>query len=182
MEEKWTVKVDKQVMSLLTITIWSNLVCVVLLVAINATNFLRQNTTAAEAAESVAPQLLSPDVLLLLSAVCVIWLAVRTLSTRKLIKRMSNVFLTVDGNTVSGISMAEPSAPSREYPNGRPFTVQACEITDVTSKEKTISKKHVAPALIIKTADDTFVVPGLEQVNETMGRLLRLRDAASNRV
>lgn len=180
MTDQWTVKVDKQVMSLYTITVWSNLICIGLLAAINLVSFFRGDSAAAAAGE--ARRLLSPDMLLLLSAVCAIWLVINLFSTRRLARRMANVFLTMDGDTISGVSLPDPASPPRNYPTGRPFTVQVRDLRDVSSKEMRITKKQVAPALVLTTAEDTYVLPGIERVHEIKSHILRRMDTYSNRV
>ena len=182
MKETWHVKVDTQVMSLLTIHFWSSPVCIVLLFAINLINYLRNSFgLPADMVENEIGRLLSPDLVLLLSAACVIWLLMRAVKVRKVIRRMKHVYLCIDGEMVSGVSMAEPSVSSREYQDGRPFSIHASMMKDVFSKEVQVVQKQLTPALVIKTEDDVFVMPGIALLNESKIRLLQLLEESSDK-
>ncbi len=178
MEESLTVRMDKSVASLMRVSVWANLICIALLAAVNIINYVRGNFSAS--AEETSSGLLSPDVLLLLSAVCVVWLLIRTYSVRRTARSMENVFLTIEGHTVSGFSLPEPALASKGYANGAPFTLDASLITDVYSNETAIIKKQNAMSLFIKAGDETYVLPGLERIPEVKSQLLRLMDAAAS--
>lgn len=178
MEETFHVKADKQVISLLTINFWSNVVCIGLLVAINLFNLFRGSFGAAEADSE---RVLSPELLLILSALCIVWLLVRMIRARRIKHRMEHVFLRLEGTTISGVSLAVPSASSREHPNGCPFTIDASAMREVYLQEVTIVQRQQAPSLVIKTDNDTFIVPGLEQLKMVQGSLTkRLQDSSAS--
>lgn len=180
MEETLHVKADKQVMSLLTINFWSNIVCIGLLAAINLYNLFRGNFgAAAKVAEAGSERLLSPELLLFLSVACIIWLVIRLIHTLRIKHRMEQVFLRLEGGTVSGISLAAPSASSHEYPDGRPFTIDASAMREVFLQDVALIQKQQAAALVIKTEDDTFVVPALAQLNLVRDSLTKLLQDSS---
>lgn len=184
MEETFHVKADKQVMSLLTINFWSNVVCIGLLAAINLVNLFRGNFGAAKAAEAGSERVLSPELLLFLSAICIVWLVVRMINVQRIKRRMEHVFLRIEGTTVSGISLAVPSASSREHPDGRPFTIDASAMREVFLQEVAIIHKQLAPSLVIKTDDDTFIVPGLAQlyaIRDSLTKLLQDSSASASK-
>ena len=171
MEEIWHVKVDQQIMRLLNINVWSNLFCILLLFAINLIQFLRgSSSTTAPAIENGA-SLLSPELLLFLSVACSIWLVLRAMKAKRICRRMENVFLSIEGDMIEGISLAKPSASSREYPNGRPFRLNVHTIKDVVLQEVSILQKQSAHALAIKTDGDTLIIPGIEQAKEIVAHL-----------
>ena len=180
MEETLHVKADKQVMSLLTINFWSNIICIGLLAAINRFNLIRGRFgAAAEMAETGSERLLSPELLLFLSVACIVWLVVRIINVLRIKRRMEQVYLRLEGGTVSGMSLAAPSASSREHPDGRPFTIDAGDMREVFVKEVALVNKQQTQALVIKTENDTLVVPGLEQLKMIQGRLTQLLQDSS---
>lgn len=175
MEETLHVKADKQVMSLLTINFWSNIICIALLTAINLVNLFRGRFgAAAEAAEAGQERLLSPELLLFLSVACIIWLVFRIISVLRIKHRMEQVFLRLEGSTVSGMSLAAPSASSREHPDGRPFSIDVSAMREVFIKEVVLIQKQQTQALVIRTENDTLVVPGLAQLKTVLGSLSQL--------
>ncbi|MDO4572645.1 MAG: hypothetical protein Q4C13_04685 [Clostridia bacterium] len=177
MDEGLSVRVDKQVMSLLTISVWFNLICIVLLAALNLVRFFRGDFGAAPE-EGASGGLFSSETLLLLCVVCAVWLVLRTLNLLRVRRRMEQVYLRVGGGAVSGVSLPEPSRASREYPNGRPFTLDIASLTEVSSKEIVIVGKQLAPALMLKAGEAGYVVPGIANLEEIKKRLQQGMEAA----
>ena len=166
-------RADKQYTSILNISKWSNLACIGVLAAICLVKYFQSGTTAA-AESGNTTGLLSLDTMLLISALLSAYLLYRFFSVRRTLERIQQVYLRIDGDCVAGVSLANPMSPDRAYPNGRPFTLQSYEIIDVSVREITYLKQNMAPALTIKTPEDTYVIPALCGVEDARMHLEQL--------
>jgi len=162
--KKLTATVDRQAMSLLDITFWSNIVVTGVIVAINAVNLLRTDGKSLISAAS-------PEIVLLASALLCIWMAARAVSAVVTKNRLKEVSVSLGETGVEGVSLKDPMRERR----GEYFSIAYADITQVLIVNVAITKKHTVPSLKIDGRDVSYVIPAPENLqliqNEILGKL-----------
>ncbi len=165
--ERITVKVDKQAISLLDITKWSNLACILLLAVLNAVNCLR----AGSGDGTTLFAGMSRETVLIVSALLGAYMAARCFTAVAVKRRLEQVSFTITETGVEGMSMPEPMRRDRVHPGGEPFSVPFEAIQSVRTAEVMITKKHPMPSLAIECENATYVVPAPEQLKELIRQI-----------
>ena len=164
MEEPKIYRVDKQFTSLASISAWTSLACIGLLAIICLVKYFQGGDATAESGNTTG--FLPLQTMLYISVALSLYLVYRFFAMRKLQMRLQQVYLRIDGETVTGISLANPLSPDHDYPNGRPFSIQAHEIREVELREVRLMKQNTAPAIALQTDGALYVVPALENIRE----------------
>jgi hypothetical protein len=152
-------KVDRQVTSLLDITFWSNIVVIVLLIAINAVNFQR----AATGGETLV-KIASPELIAIISGILAIWMGVSCFTAMRVKARLKNVFIRLSETGVSGVSMPEPMNNKK----GTAFEVAYKDITGIRAAETHVTTKSTISSLRIICGEREYDVPAPEHLQELM--------------
>ena len=176
---------DAQTLRLLKTNAWSNAVCILLLIAINAVNFLRAGgSLGSEASDGMQwGGGLSPVIVLALSAVLSAYLAILAVQANRTRLRLTHVFLSVEGQRVRGVSLGNPMESDADYPNGRPFDISLGEIARLSVEALHVTKQQTVPCLVIRTEGDTLRVPALadtEGVCAALSERMRRNDREEN--
>jgi hypothetical protein len=154
--------VDRQATSLLDITFWSNIVVIAVVIGINIVNIVREGT-GGERVISFA----SPEFVLILSTALCVWMLARAISALVTKRRLKTVFLAVSDDGIAGVSMPEPMTNKQE----KRFSVAFDQVCEVRTVEVAITKKHNVPSLKIGTADEWFIIPVPERLQEIVAML-----------
>ena len=85
--------------------------------------------------------------------------------------RARPVYLTIEGDTVSGYDLPEPS----KWKRGRNFSIAASEIVSTGISEVKLYGRTHTDALVINTAGARFTIPALDDVKEARRAVERLR-------
>lgn len=176
--EPITVRVDRQALSLLDITKWSNLACALLLAGLNVVGLFR-SSGAEEAAQNPA---LSPDLLLLLSVFIGGWMILRAVQAVAVKRRLDRVTLTVSDDGVEGVSLPAPTARDGDFPDGEHFSVPFSAIEGASVVEVAITKNHKAPSLRLECGEAVYIVPAPERLKELLELINRHTGATGAQV
>ena len=148
---------DKQATSLLTISFWSNIAVMALIVTANAVNYIRIG-----AGRDPLIGMIRPEFLLVISLALIVWMAFGCFEFLAIKKRLGRVRVMLDDIGISGFALANPT--TRE--DGERFSVAYSDVHFAGIVDVPISKKHTAPSLKIATSERAYVVPALENLRE----------------
>lgn len=157
--QKNTYSVDRQAISLLDITFWSNVVVIALLFAINAVNFSR----AAAGGETLV-KIASPELIAIISAVLAVWMGVSCFTAMRVKARLKNVFIRLSETGVSGVSIPEPMSNKK----GTAFEIAYGDITEIRIAEMHITTKSTVSSLRIVCGKQEYDIPAPEHLQELM--------------
>ena len=155
--EKVTAKVDRQATSLLDISLGSNVIVILIIIAINIINLVRANSGQGALVTAAAPGLV-----IIMSLALVLYLAYGSWSVFTTRRRLGRVFITLDETGVSGVSLQNPTTSEP----AEPFSVPYAQIQSVSVDGVAITKKHTALSLKIETAERVYQVPSPEGLKE----------------
>ena len=141
---------------------WSNIVVILAIVGLNILNFVRANTP-----QGALVSLAEPQLVFIVSVALILYLGYGCYTARSSKKRFGNVFVALDETGVSGYSLPRPATGE----SGEAFTIEYGDIVSVSIAEVAVTKKHVAPALKIETADKSFVVPAPADIKTLVNQI-----------
>lgn len=96
------------------------------------------------------------------------------IDTLAVIRRLKTVYLTIAGSTVSGISLIRP----RAWGHGSPFELDASSIVSIGMLDVKLHGRSSADAVLINTAEQSYVLPALEDIAAVRKALELARDRA----
>lgn len=155
--QETTAKVDRQATSLLDITLGSNVIVILIIIGINIVNLVRANSGQSALVNAAAPGLV-----VIVSLALVLYLLYGCWGAFTTRRRLGRVFIMVDENGVSGMSLANPT--TGEQP--QPFSVPFAQIRSVSVDGVALTKKHTVLALKLETEDRAYFVPAPEGLKE----------------
>ena len=155
--EKITAKVDRQATSLLDISLGSNVIVILIIIAINIINLARANSGQGALVTAAAPGLV-----LIMSLALVLYLVYGCWGAFTTRRRLGRVFVTLDETGVSGVSLQNPTTSEP----AEPFSVPYAQIQSVSVDGVAITKKHTALSLKIETAERAYLVPSPEGLKD----------------
>lgn len=164
--EPFHFQVDKQVLTQIKISKWSNLVCIGLLAYITISDFVRAQKPDYDG--------ISPEIVLMITFFLAVYFMIRFFEARRSANQVINVHLTVTEDTAEGVCVSRAMARDREFPNGRPFKIGLEEITGISIGSSQILKRETTPTLIIECGENLYQLPGLDQPDQAKLVLQRL--------
>jgi hypothetical protein len=160
--QKITAKVDRQATSLLDLTLWSNVIVVLIIIGINIVNIIRSNSEQGALVNAASPGLVA-----IVSLALILYLCYGCLGAFMTRRRLGGVFVTLDDAGVSGVSMPNPMSSEP----GETFSVVFTQIQSVSIDGVAITKKHTALSLKLESDGRTYIVPAPEGLKEIVSRI-----------